>query len=199
MLLESLNLNNKKKIQQYNIKLKIKQNIPNTITLMRLLVLPCLIYSFNHHNTLATIALFLVSIGTDFLDGFVARKISFTSKFGAYLDVIVDFFFISGMYLTFILNEIYSPLILVVIIFVFIQFIVSNIFLKQTIYDPIGKYFGSFLFAGIGLTILFSDALISTSSIFSNQLIYNIITTIIVIFALVSLLSRIIYLLRLRK
>lgn len=187
-MLESLNLNNKKKIQQSNKKIKIKQNIPNLITIIRLLVLPCLLSSFNKKNTLAAFIFFLVSIGTDFLDGFIARKINQASKFGAYLDVITDFLFITTMYVTFIINDLYSPWILLIIVFVFIQFIVSNIILKQTIYDPIGKYFGSILFAGIGITILFSI-----------QLIYDIITIIIVIFALVSLLSRIKYLLKRKK
>jgi phosphatidylglycerophosphate synthase len=198
-LLESLYLNTKKKIQHHNIKIKIKQNIPNSITLLRLIVLPCLIYSINKQNTLATSAFFLISIGTDFLDGFIARKINQISKFGAYLDVIADFLFITTIYLTFIINEIYSPWILLTIFFVFIQFIVSNIILKQTIYDPIGKYFGSVLFAGIGVTILLSNDLIPTSNIFSNQLIYDIITAIIVIFAVLSLLSRSKYLLKRKK
>lgn len=199
MLLESLvNSNNKKKIPHYNIKLKIKQNIPNTITLLRLIALPHLIYSFNNLSMFVTFSLFLASITTDLIDGYVARKLSSTSKFGAYLDVIVDFIFITGMYLIFSFKEIYSPWLLLVIVFVFTQFVVSNIILKQTIYDPVGKYFGSILFGGIGVTILISEQLISNLVVFSDQLVYIMVTAFIVISALVSLLSRFIYLLRQR-
>lgn len=189
MLLESLLKSiNEKKILFYNTKLKIKQNIPNIITLLRLIALPTLIYSFNYQSMLVTFTIFLASIATDIMDGYVARKLSFASKLGTYLDVFVDFLFITGMYLAFIINQIYSPWILLVIVFVFTQFILSNIILEHTIYDPIGKYFGSILFAGIGVTILSSD-----------QLIYDIVTVLIVISALASLLSRLIYLLRQRK
>ena len=83
------------------------------------------------------------------------------------------------------LNEIYTPWLVVIIIFVFAQFIFSNIILKKTIYDPIGKYFGSILFGGIGLTILFSD-----------QQIYNLVTVVIFLIAVLSLISRFYYLLK---
>jgi phosphatidylglycerophosphate synthase len=131
-----------------------------------------------------TFSIFLASIGTDFLDGYIARKLGFTSKLGAYLDVLVDFLFITGMYLTFSLKGIYPLWILLIIVFVFTQFIISNTILKQTVYDPIGKYFGSILFAGIGATI-----------ILSSNLIYTTVTVFIAISALASLLSRFIYLL----
>jgi len=167
----------------------MKHNIPNTITLLRLIALPHLIYSFNHAESMfATLAILLASVGTDLLDGYAARKMGSTSKFGASLDTAVDFIFIAGMYLTFTLNEIYPPLILLTIIIVFTQFVVSNHVLKQTIYDPIGKYFGSILFAGIGVTIAFS-----------GQTAYTIVAVFIIISALASLLSRFIYLLHQRK
>ena len=199
-LLESLlTSNNKKKILSNNIPLKIKQNIPNTITLLRLIALPHLVYSFNHLTIFVTFSIFLASIVTDVIDGYVARKLRATSKLGVYLDVVVDFLFITGMYLSFSFNGIYSPWLLLIIVFVFTQFIVSNIILKQIIYDPIGKYFGSILFGGIGITILISDQVISNLIIFSDQVVYTMVTVFLVIFALTSLLSRFLYLLRQRK
>lgn len=166
----------------YNELLIIKQQIPSLITNLRFIVLPHLVYSFNNQITIATYTLFLFSIGTDLVDGYVARKMNSTSKTGAYLDISIDFLFISGMYLTFITNGIYSPLILLIIFFVFAQFIISNIILKKTVYDPIGKYYGSLLFAGIGLTLLFS-----------NQIIYDFVTYGIIVVTLISLTSRITY------
>lgn len=199
-LLESLlNSNSNKKIGSNNIPLKIKQNIPNAITLLRLIALPHLVYSFNHLTISITFSIFLASILTDVIDGYVSRKLRATSKLGGYLDVIVDFLFITGIYVSFIFNGIYSPWLLLVIVFVFTQFIVSNIILKKTIYDPIGKYFGSILFGGIGVTILISDQIISNLIIFSNQLIYTMVTVFLVISAVISLLSRFFYLLKQRK
>lgn len=162
--------------------LELKNQIPNAITTLRLLVLPHLVYSFNHQFTIATYTLFLFAIGTDLLDGFIARKLNSVSRFGAYLDVSVDFLLIFGMYINFILQEIYSLWILLMMIFVFSQFVLSNLYLKQTIYDPIGKYYGSLLFGGIGLTLLFS-----------HPIVYQIVTFGIILSTIASLISRLIY------
>lgn len=114
-----------------------------------------MIWSFNHGITFAVYALFLFSIWSDLADGFIARKIGGNSRFGANLDTAVDFVFISGMYLTFVLEGIYSEWILLLIVMAFAQFILTNLLFKKTIYDPVGKYYGSLLFGGIGLTLLF--------------------------------------------
>lgn len=172
----------------YHEILELKNQIPNAITSIRLFVLPHLVYSFNHQLTITTYALFLFVIGTDLVDGYVARKLDAISKLGGYLDVILDFTFISGMYLNFIVKGIYSPWILVIIIVVFVQFVLSNLYLKKTIYDPIGKYYGSLLFGGIGLTILFS-----------NQLIYDIVTFGIIVSTVFSLASRAVFFIRMRS
>lgn len=171
-----------RRLLYYNEVLLLKQNIPHVITSLRLVILPHLVYSINNQITLIAFALFLFAIGTDLVDGYVARKLNSNSKLGGYLDVSFDFVFIAGIYLNFVINGIYSPLILFIIFGFFTQFILSNFLLKQTTYDPIGKYYGSLLFGGIGLTLLFS-----------NQITYDIVTYGIVISTLISLISRITY------
>lgn len=171
----------------YQELIQLKKQIPNAITSLRVLILPHLVYSFNHQHMIATFALFLFAIGTDLADGYVARKLKMTSKLGGYLDVVFDFTFISGMYLNFIIRGIYSPWILIIIIVVFAQFVVSNLYLKKNVYDPVGKYYGSLLFGWIGLTIFFP-----------NNLVYDIVTYAIVISTTISLISRITYLIRIR-
>jgi phosphatidylglycerophosphate synthase len=159
--------------------------IPNAITLLRLLALPHLVWSFNHEITFAIYALFLFSIGSDFADGYISRKIRAKSNFGANLDIVVDFIFINGMYLTFILSGIYSAWIMVLIIFMFVQFLLTNHASRKTIYDPIGKYYGSLLFGGIGLTLLFP-----------TQIMYNIVTVGIIVSTVAVILSRLLYFLQ---
>ena len=161
---------------------EIVQTIPNFMTILRLIVLPHLIYAFNHQITMVAFALFLFSIGTDLVDGFAARKLKAVSKFGAYFDVVADFLFVFGLYLNFMMKGMYSPWVLLIMIFVFSQFILSNVYLKQTIYDPIGKFYGSLLFGGIGLTLLFP-----------HPLVYQIVTFGIVISTSASLISRLTY------
>ena len=164
---------------------KLRRSIPNAITLLRLVALPHLIWSFNHEITFAVYALFLFSIGSDLADGYISRKIGANSKFGANLDAAVDFLFINGMYLTFILKGIYSAGILFLIIFMFAQFTLTNLHFKKTVYDPIGKYYGSLLFGGIGLTLLFPA-----------QIMYNIVTMGIIVSTVAAILSRLAHFLR---
>jgi CDP-diacylglycerol--glycerol-3-phosphate 3-phosphatidyltransferase len=72
---------------------KIKLNIPNLLTLFRLALVPVFILVFflnfkNHH--LFSALIFLIAAITDWLDGFLARKLNQTSSFGAFLDPVVD-------------------------------------------------------------------------------------------------------------
>ncbi len=67
-----------------------KRNIPNLITLMRIILIPVYLYYFSKGNyTLAGI-LFSTSAFTDFLDGFIARKYNLTTKLGKILDPLAD-------------------------------------------------------------------------------------------------------------
>jgi len=161
---------------------ELEQNIPNLISSFRIIVLPHLVYAFNYGYTPVVYTLFLFAISTDLIDGYVARKLNAQTKVGAYLDVSVDFSFISGMYLVFILRGLYSPWLLVIISATFFQFILSNKYLKRTIYDPIGKYYGSLLLGGIGLTLLFQE-----------QMIQNIVTIGIITSTTICILSRTLY------
>jgi phosphatidylglycerophosphate synthase len=162
--------------------LKLERFIPNAITLLRLVALPHLIWAFNHEITIVVYALFLFSIGSDLADGYISRKIGAVSRFGANLDTAVDFLFINGMYLTFILKRIYSAWLLFLIIFMFAQFIITNFYFRKTIYDPIGKYYGSLLFGGIGLTLLFPE-----------QIMYNIVNIGIIVSTVSAIISRLAY------
>jgi phosphatidylglycerophosphate synthase len=182
MISQSTNSVKQKAIPYGKIQLKLKLSIPNTITLLRLLALPHLIWSFNHEATFAVYGLFLFSMGSDFADGYISRKIRANSKFGANLDTAVDFIFINGMYLAFILKGFYSVWIIVLIIFMFVQFLLTNLNSRKIMYDPIGKYYGSLLFGGIGLTLLFP-----------TQIMYNIVTVGIIVSTVAAILSRLVY------
>lgn len=162
-----------------------KQAVPWAITSLRVVALPFLIYSFSQQIRVATYALFLFAICTDFLDGYVAKKLEATSRLGSYFDVIADFLFVSGMFITFVLEEFYPPWILLLIVAVFVQFMLTSLYSKRAVYDPVGKYYGSLMYGGIGLTLLFPD-----------QLVYIIVTIGIVVSTIASLFSRLAYFLR---
>ena len=79
--------------------------IPNWITLSRLLVLPVLLYGL--HNPTPTSrwvcwAIFIVAAATDWLDGYLARKLNQISDLGKFLDPLVDKLLVLAPLLAFI-------------------------------------------------------------------------------------------------
>ncbi len=68
-------------------------NIPNLLTLLRILLIPVLfvVYVFDAgwSNQVATF-IFVVAAITDWLDGYLARKLNQYTAFGAFLDPVAD-------------------------------------------------------------------------------------------------------------
>ncbi len=68
-------------------------NIPNTLTLLRIILIPVLVlvfylpYSWSH---VAAASIFAVAGITDWLDGYLARKLNQSTPFGAFLDPVAD-------------------------------------------------------------------------------------------------------------
>ena len=68
-------------------------NIPNTLTLSRLVMIPVFIYvyylPYEWSNFAATVVFFFAAI-TDWFDGYLARKLGQQSQLGAILDPLAD-------------------------------------------------------------------------------------------------------------
>lgn len=68
-------------------------NIPNTLTLLRILLIPILVavvYLPFHWTGLAAAAIFTLAAITDWIDGYLARKLDQSTPFGAFLDPVAD-------------------------------------------------------------------------------------------------------------
>lgn len=68
-------------------------NLPNMITLLRIVLIPLLVIVFYlpwEWRFVASGALFSVAAATDWLDGYLARKLDKTTPFGAFLDPVAD-------------------------------------------------------------------------------------------------------------
>lgn len=68
-------------------------NTPNLLTLLRILLIPVFIavyYLPFHWAPLLTTSLFVLAALTDWLDGYLARRLNQTSPFGAFLDPVAD-------------------------------------------------------------------------------------------------------------
>lgn len=69
-------------------------NIPNLLTLSRLLALPIVIALFRGGHGVGAAGVFLAAMLTDCLDGWAARRLGQVSRLGVYLDPVVDKVFI---------------------------------------------------------------------------------------------------------
>lgn len=68
-------------------------NLPNSITLSRLLGLPVIVYCLYSDSLTVRwigLAVFLVAALTDWLDGYLARKLDLVTDLGKFLDPLVD-------------------------------------------------------------------------------------------------------------
>ncbi|MGC2166595.1 MAG: CDP-diacylglycerol--glycerol-3-phosphate 3-phosphatidyltransferase [Gallionella sp.] len=73
-------------------------NIPNLITWLRILLIPVFVTVFYlsedtlspHLKNLFSMSVFLLASITDWLDGYLARKLNQNSAFGAFLDPVAD-------------------------------------------------------------------------------------------------------------
>lgn len=65
-------------------------NLPNCLTLVRILTIPIFLEFLAYHFYREALLVFILGGLTDFLDGFVARKMKQQTALGAYLDPVAD-------------------------------------------------------------------------------------------------------------
>jgi phosphatidylglycerophosphate synthase len=159
-------------------KTAIDSRVPSAITAVRLGLVPLLVFLVGNGMLFYGAAWFLFLLFTDFLDGYLARRLGVSSKFGTYFDVTTDFILVFSMFLVFGSNGFYADWVLVVVAAVFVMFVLTSRSSSE-IYDPVGKYYGSLLFGAIGLRF-----------IVSGQLFCSVVTIGIVAFSAASILSR---------
>jgi phosphatidylglycerophosphate synthase len=158
--------------------------VPSTITALRLGLVPLLAFLVSNEMMIYGATLFLFLIFTDVLDGYLARRLSVSSKFGTYFDVTVDFVLVFSLLLVFGSEGFYASWILILVAAVFAGFVLTGRS-SSKVYDPVGKYYGSLLFGAIGLRF-----------ICSGQLFCGVVTAGVVAFSAVSILSRATFLLK---
>jgi len=150
------------------------------LTSLRILFALFFAWLFINGLNIEAIMAFIFSILTDALDGYFSRRFDVSTAYGAYFDIFADFFLVFVAFTLLIFEGIYPLWLLFLITVVFVQFIVTSKF-KFLVYDPLGKYYGSFLFIMILITLFSPDA------------IYKYLLFIIVLFTLISLISRYIF------
>jgi phosphatidylglycerophosphate synthase len=132
--------------------------VPSAITALRLGFVPLLVFLVGNEMLVYGAALFLFLLFTDVLDGYLARKLGASSKFGTYFDVTADFTLIFSMLIVFGSTGFYADWVLILVAAVFAGFVLTG-FAYSQVYDPVGKYYGSLLYGAIGLRFIFSGQL----------------------------------------
>lgn len=82
----------------------MKFNIPNQLTLLRIALTPIFIYLFIHEDisyTLPASIIFLAAALTDWYDGYFARRLHLTSRWGQFMDPLADKILISAALVVF--------------------------------------------------------------------------------------------------
>lgn len=65
-------------------------NIPNLLTLLRIALLPAVVWRFRAGDTFGALALYVIAMLTDVMDGLIARRMNQITTLGKLLDPIAD-------------------------------------------------------------------------------------------------------------
>ena len=91
-------------------------NIPNLITLARILSVPIMVWAISSGEMLFAFVLFVLAGLSDAVDGYLAKRLDMATELGAYLDPIADKALIVSIYVTLgISGEVPRPLVILVV------------------------------------------------------------------------------------
>jgi len=123
---------------------------------VRVAAAPLLLCTFMNDLRAWALGVFLFAVFTDALDGYVARRWGGSPCLGPYSDAAADFFLVLAAFLAFVMKSVYPLWTLLLIVAMFIQFVLTSR-LDRPVYDPVGKYYGVFLFCAAGVTLVVPD------------------------------------------
>lgn len=84
-------------------------NLPNLLTLLRILLIPVFLFMMAHRKTPEAFAIFLLAGLTDVLDGFTARIWHQKTRIGAFLDPAADKLLMTASFIVLTLPDLNSP------------------------------------------------------------------------------------------
>ena len=83
----------------YTRFIRLLSQIPNLLTLVRIAACPVLVLLLHDRNYQLALVLFFAAGITDGLDGYIAKRFNYVSKFGAVLDPVADKLLIASAYI----------------------------------------------------------------------------------------------------
>ena len=143
---------------------KLKRNIPNIITISRIVSLILGFVFFIKNKIILSLIFYIYGAVSDALDGYFARKLSAYSKFGQYLDAVSDKLYFLSLIIILLIYKYYLiviPLIIELIISVINYLILKKN--KKVFTERVGKY---------KTTLLIIDLILGIISIKIKEIIY---------------------------
>lgn len=135
----------------------IFKNIPNILTVLRILVVPVFIYFMLENQITLAIIIFIFAALTDIVDGFVARKYDLITTFGKIADPLADKLMQLAALFTLSSKGWIPSIIFWVVLGKELSMIIASIYLIKKKYDTSSKWFGKLtsflLFVAIILTL----------------------------------------------
>ncbi|HNR26417.1 MAG TPA: CDP-alcohol phosphatidyltransferase family protein [Methanobacteriaceae archaeon] len=159
-----------------------KTYIPSVVSILRFISAPLLFYTFIIGQFPLSAFIILFAALTDIMDGCLARRWDAVSTFGAYLDVTADFVLVFLAFFAMASAGWYSNCVLGLISLSFFLFLATSRS-KKPIYDPMGKYLGSYMMGMVFLSVLFPQTFLRQILLF-----------ILVLMVIISTISRLLYL-----
>lgn len=94
--------------------------LPNQLTMLRVALIPVFLWVlFNvpdPNNRYYAVAIFIIASLTDFLDGYLARKMNLVSNFGKFVDPLADKLLVMSALIAMVWLEDLSPLVVIIIL-----------------------------------------------------------------------------------
>ena len=152
---------------------KLKRNIPNIITISRIVSLILGFVFFIKNKIILSLIFYIYGAVSDALDGYFARKLSAYSKFGQYLDAISDKLYFLSLIIILLIYKYYLiviPLIIELIISVINYLILKKN--KKVFTERVGKF---------KTTLLIIDLILGIISIKIKEIIYPHITILLLV------------------
>jgi len=93
----------------------VKKNIPNLLTMLRMIIVPVLGYFLFYEKYTIAIILFTIGGFTDVIDGHIARKYNMVTKWGKFFDPLADKL-MQITALTFLVMRSFIPVVVLIIV-----------------------------------------------------------------------------------
>ena len=91
-------------------------NLPNKITLARVVLIPAFLAAYMLQNEWLALILFVVAAVTDFVDGYLARRLGLVTNFGKLMDPLADKILVCSALIAFVATQTLSAWIVIILI-----------------------------------------------------------------------------------